>query len=419
MKKMLFVVLAVLLAFGPLFAAGQQEQKAGPVTLNVLFYSPELAEQYNDMVAAYKAETGVTLDITVLQTDYRSVLTSRLNSGDVPDIFMSSAYADNSTYKDYVYDLTNEDFIKKIEPSALQGVTVDGKVLGYPFLVQSHSFIYNKKVFADNGITTLPKTLADFEAVSKKLRAKGGQPFATGFKEFWVLPQTAWQAIANVPAENYGGYENFVAKLNAGELKFKDIPQMSQLFDLLDLIKTYGGPKPNESDFNDQTSSLATGKVAMIHQGNWAEDSIRKTNPEVQIGFLVGPTGNTAATAGIMFDSNQTIRIAKDSKNLDAALAWLRWLTTSEYGRNWIPGKVKQLSPIIGAAAPDSQIAKETSALLASGTPGYPWFYQMFPTGTEQQLGAILQGYCAGITNRAQTLDALDSAYAKIAKAAQ
>ncbi|MEA4859722.1 MAG: extracellular solute-binding protein [Sphaerochaeta sp.] len=419
MKKMLFVVMAVLLAFSPLFAAGQQEQKAGPVTLNVLFYSPELAEQYNDMVAAYKAETGVTLDITVLQTDYRSVLTSRLNSGDVPDIFMSSAYADNSTYKDYVYDLTNEDFIKKIEPSALQGVTVDGKVLGYPFLVQSHSFIYNKKVFADNGITTLPKTLADFEAVSKKLQANGVQPFATGFKEFWVLPQTAWQAIANVPAENYGGYENFVAKLNAGELKFKDIPQMSQVFDLLDLIKKYGGPKPNESDFNDQTSSLATGKVAMIHQGNWAEDSIRKTNPEVQIGFLVGPTGNNAATAGIMFDSNQTIRIAKDSKNLDAALAWLRWLTTSEYGRNWIPGKVKQLSPIIGAAAPDSQIAKETSALLASGTPGYPWFYQMFPTGTEQQLGAILQGYCAGITNRAQTLDALDSAYAKIAKAAQ
>ena len=91
MKKMLFVVMAVLLAFSPLFAAGQQEQKAGPVTLNVLFYSPELAEQYNDMVAAYKAETGVTLDITVLQTDYRSVLTSRLNSGDVPDIFMSSA----------------------------------------------------------------------------------------------------------------------------------------------------------------------------------------------------------------------------------------------------------------------------------------------------------------------------------------
>lgn len=247
------------------------------------------------MVAAYKAATGVTLDITVLQADYRSVLTSKINSGDTPDIFMSSAYADNSTYKDYVYDLAGEDFIKNISPSALQGATVDGKVLGYPFLVQTHSFIYNKKVFADLGITTLPRTLAEFEAVSKKIAAAG---------------------------------------------------------------------------------------------------------------------------SGIMFDSNQTIRVAKDGKNLQAALDWLRWLTTSEYGKNWIPGKIKQMSPIAGAAAPDSRIAEEAVKMMGQGVKAYPWFYQMFPTGTEQQLGAILQGYCAGITDRAATLDAMDAAYTKIAKAA-
>lgn len=77
------------------------------------------------------------------------------------------------------------------------------------------------------------------------------------------------------------------------------------------------------------------------------------------------------------------------------------------------------MSPISGAAAPSAQIAAETVKMLNSGVPGYPWFYQMFPTGTEQQLGAILQGYCAGITDRAATLDAMDAAYAKIAKAAQ
>lgn len=421
MRKMTVVALALLVATGSLFAAGQKEAAAakGPVTLNLLFYSPELADQYNDMVAAYKAETGVTLDITVLQADYRSVLTSRINSGDIPDVFMSSAYADNNTYKDYVYDLTNEDFMKNIQSSALQGVTVDGKILGYPFLVQSHSFIYNKKVFRDLGITTLPKTLDELDAVAQKIQAAGIQPFATGFKEFWVLPQTAWQALAPAVVKNYGGYEAFVKKLNSGDLKFKNIPEMKQVFDLLDLIKKYGGPKPNESDFNDQTSSIATGKVAIIHQGNWAEDTIRKTNPNVELGYLVGPAGSDAKGAGIMFDSNQTIRISKSSKNLKAALDWLRWLTTSEYGKNWIPGKIKQLSPIVGAKAPDSQIAKETVSMLGAGVPGYPWFYQMFPTGTEQQLGAILQGYCAGQTSRAETLDALDATYTKIAKAAQ
>jgi raffinose/stachyose/melibiose transport system substrate-binding protein len=409
-KTFLMITLLVLVAA---LAMGQA------VTLKLFFYSPELIDQYNDMAKQYLAETGTTLDMTVLQNDYVTVLRAKLNSGDIPDVFMSSAYADNETYKDYCYDLTNEDFMKQLEPTALTGVTVNGKVTGYPFLVQSHSFIYNKKIFADAGITTLPRTIKEYEAVCQKLQAKGIQPFATGFKEWWVLPQTAWQVLAPIKDSYSGDYAKFVDRLNAGTLKFKNITEMSNVFDVLDLIKKYGGPKPLESDFNDQCSLLATGKVAMIHQGNWAEDSIRKTNPNSDIGFLLGPVGNAADKAGIMFDSNQTIRVAKDGANVKAALAWLRWLTTSEYGKKWIPDKIKQLSPIIGAKASTAELAQATVALLAKKTPSYSWYYQRFPNGTEQGLGIILQGYCAGQTNRQQTLDALDADYTKIVNASK
>ncbi|MCX7030657.1 MAG: extracellular solute-binding protein [Spirochaetes bacterium] len=413
MKKA-FLAIGFLLLCAALVVG--QTQK--PVTLKMLYYSPELADQYNDMARVYNTQTGNTLDITVLQADFVTVLRAKLNSGDIPDVFMSSAYADNRTYKDYCYDMTDEDFIKLIEPTALLGVTVNGRVTGYPFLVQSHSFIYNKKVFADAGIKALPKTLREYEAVCQKLQAKGIQPFATGYKEWWVLPQTAWQVLAPIK-DSYGGdYATFVEKLNNGSLKFKNIKEMGDVFNLLDLIKKYGGPKPMESDFNDQCSLLATGKVGMIHQGNWAEDTIRKTNPSIEIGYLLGPVGNAAAKAGIMFDSNQTIRIAKDGKNVQAALAWLRWLTTSEYGKAWVPDKIKQLSPIIGAKAATAQLAQATVSLLAAKTPNYSWYYQRFPTGTEQSLGIILQGYCAGQTNRQQALAALDASYTKIANAA-
>ena len=409
-----FLLAAALVVLCTALAAGQ-----GKVTLKLFFYSPELTDQYNDMARAYQADTGNTLDITVNQADYVTLLRSKLNSGDIPDVFMSSAYADNATYKDYVYDLTNEDFMKMLEPSALSGVTVKGRIIGYPFLVQSHSFIYNKQVFADAGITTLPRTIPEYEAVAKKLQAKGIQPFATGFKEWWVLPQTAWQVLAPIRDSFGGDYANFVDKLNDGSLKFKSIREMNTVFDVLDMIKKYGGPKPMESDFNDQCSLLATGKVGMIHQGNWAEGSILKTNPDAKIGFLLGPVGNSAAKAGIMYDSNQTIRVAKDGPNVKAALAWLRWLTTSDYGKKWIPDQIKQLSPIKGSKASDAQLSQATVSLLGAKVPGYPWYYQMFPTGTEQGLGIILQGYCAGQTNRVQTLDAMDASYTKIVNASK
>ena len=237
-----------------------------------MFYSPELQDQYNDMVEAYKADTGVNLEITVLQTDYRAVLTSKINSGDIPDIFMSSAYADNSTYRDYVYDLSNESFMDKIEPAVLTGVTVDGKIIGYPFLVQSHSFIYNKAIFRDLGLEP-PTTISELEDVAKKLEAADIQPFATGFKEYWVLPQTAWQVLAPYIPVNYGGFEAFVNGLNSNSLDFADVPEMEYVFDVLDIIGEYGGPKPNESDFTDQTSSLQSVR--------W-ELSIRVTGPRAR-----------------------------------------------------------------------------------------------------------------------------------------
>ena len=418
MKKCVLMAILILCLAGALFAGGQGQQRGG-TTITMLFYSPELQAQYNDMAAAYRAATGVNLDITVIQADYRAVLMSRINSGDAPDVFMSSAYADNIAFQDISYDLTREDFMRNISPAALEGVTHNGRVTGYPFLVQTHSFIYNRAVFRQAGITQNPRTLAELDTAAQRIQAAGIQPFATGFAEWWVLPQTSWRAIAPAIVSNYGGFSSFIDRLNAGTLRFSDMPEMANIFDLLDLIKRYGGSRPLESDFNDQTTMLATGRAAIIHQGNWAEDAIRSTNPNVEIGFMAVPAGNNASAANIMFDSNQTIRVNKNSRNLQAVLSWLRWLTTSDYGKNWIPGQIKQLSPIVGAAAPDSRIAEQAVEMMGRGVSAHPWFYQAFPPGSEETFGTILQGYTAGLTDRRATLTALDDAYRRLHRAAQ
>lgn len=421
MKKIISILTSIclLLTLVPGSLAFGKTKGSG-VTLKMLFYSPELTEQYNDMKAEYFKETGVTLDITVLQTDFTTVLNSKLNSGDIPDVFMSSAYSDNITYKDYYYDLTTQPFIKQLEPSSLAGVTLGGKVTGYPLLVQAHSFIYNKALFAKAGIKTLPKTIKDYQNVCAKLQAKGIQPFATGYKEFWVLPQTAWQVLASAK-DTYGSgdYAKLVEKLNNGQLSFSKMKEMNNVFDMLDLIKKYGGKKPMESDFNDQCALFAAGKVAMIHQGTWAEDTIKKTNPKVDLGFLPGPTGNDPKKAGIMFDSNQTLRVAKDSKNLKEALKWLNWLTTSPYGKKWVSTKIKQISPIKGVAAPNAKLSQDAVKYLNTGTPAYTWFYSRFPAGAEQGLGKILQAYVSGQSNRQQTLKDLDAEYTKLVRASE
>lgn len=416
MKKLAAILMAVLMATISLTGCGSKsETNSGDspapkedeqVTLNFMLNSPELTDQYNDMVAEYKkVKPNVTINLEILQNDYQTVLKTKLNSGEAPDMFMSSAYNDNRVFKDYTYNLDNEDFMKNIDSSMLTAVTLDGHITGYPFLVQSHSFIYNKDLFAKAGITTLPKTLDDLKDVGKKLKAIGVQPFSSGFAEWWVLPQTTYPAMSDA---NGGDYVGLFKKIEDGSQKFGDLPQVDFALDLIDIVKDNSGNKPMESTFDMQCSDLATGKVAMIHQGSWAEDSIKKINPDINIGFLNTPTSNGNDILAV--DSNLTFRVYKDSKNLKEVLEWLKWLTTSDYGKSWIPKKIKQISPQAGAEMPDTMLAKETGKAIEDKKTS-PWWIFLGPDGIEQPFGVAFQNYAAGTATREQTKEALTNVF--------
>lgn len=374
--------------------------------LTFLLNSPELTEAYKECFAEYEKETGVKITADILQNDYQTVLKTRLNSGDIPDMFLTSAYNDNKVFGDYSYNLEKEPFMKNVQSAILSSVTLDGHVTGYPFLVQSHSFVYNKTLFAKAGITKLPETLDEYKAACEKLAAIGVQPFSTGFAEWWVLPQTAYPSISDAYK---GDYDALFKDVEAGKIKFGDLPQLDFLFDLLDLIKKYGGNKPMESTFDMQVSDFASGKVAIIHQGSWAEASVRAITPDIDIGYLKAPRADGKSVIAV--ESNLTFRVYKDSKNRAEVLAFLEWLSTSSYGKKWIPDVIKQISPLAGAAAPDTQLAKETVS-AQNDKITCPWWIFKGPDGIEQPFGTALQNYVAGTATRAQTKAALSKVFA-------
>ena len=406
MKKMLTIALALTMIVALAAGCGNgdrgEESAAGadagqPVTLNFMMNSPELTEYYNNMAAAYNEFTDgrVTIEMFIEQNDYQTLLLSRLNAGQIPDMFMSSAYAENQLFRDFTYDLTDQAFMAHIDPNLLNSVKVEGAITGYPFVLQSHAYIYNKDIFEQAGITSLPETLAELRAVCEQLVAAGFQPFASGFAEWWVLPQTVYPSMSDV----YGGdFEALFDDLAAGVINFGDLPELDFAMDILDLIYEFSGPRPLESTFDDQVSSMANGTAAMIHQGNWAEDSIRSANPDIRLGYVLHPRLDGKAVLAV--ESNLTFRVGR-TDNLQETLLWLEWLTTSDFGKSWIPEQIKQMSPQIGAAMPDSMLAEETARYLATGQAA-PWWIFTGPEGIEEPFGRAFQAYVAGTASRDQ-----------------
>lgn len=376
--------------------------KPEPKVLHFLFNSPELTEQFNEMAGVYQnLRTDVRIQMEIRQNDYIQVLKTKINAGEVPDLFITSAYNDNRVYKNYVYDLSAEPFIKRIEPAMLAGVTVGDSVTGVPLLVQSHSFIYNKTLFEQAGIQTLPTTLEDYEAVCRQLQNAGITPFSTGFADWWVLPQTFYPSASDIGG---GDYQAVFDRIRSGEKSVYDFPEISFALDVLDLVARYGGENPMASGFEQQCADFADGQVAMIHQGIWAEQTILERAPDIRLGYLYAPRLDGKSVIAV--DSNLTFRVYKDSPMLDKTLAFLDWLYTSDYGKAWIPDRVKQISPIIGATMPDTQLSIDTGiAMITEYTSG--WWIFAGPDDIEQPLGILLQNYVAGRSTRDETMKEL------------
>lgn len=386
--------------------ADTSKAKVEPVTIKMFIFGGDeylspLAKEYNEK------NPNITVDIQKVSNEYDTVLKTKLNSGEIPDVFMTQGYATNKIYKDLVLDLTNEDFMSQIEDSAKPAATLDGKLYGIPLSMEAYGFIYNKKLFADAGITELPKTYSQLEDAAKKLKAIGVDAFANQYKEWWIFKHMFSQ---NLSAEE-GEYPKIVEELNNGTKKFGDFKEDKKIFTLIDLTLKYSTPKPLETDYATGLALFAQGKGAMVHNGTWAETEIKKNAPSIDIGFLPQPVGEDPSKAKLMVDASALFRISKSSKNIDEIRKLWGFLIT----RLKETGVGSNIATIKGAKIPDFQLAKGVIEFVQNKQT-YPWSQGLWPDGFDVQAGTLLQGYAAKAKTQEQVVDEMTTAWQKQSK---
>lgn len=350
-------------------------------------------EEYDAMVAAWSEETGITVELQHAANDNTTLLQSRLNAGDLPDVFNSEGGTTASMYAEYAYDWSqDEDILALFQEGTLDKCTDEnGKVYALPWAFENMGLLYNKDCFEKAGITELPVNIAELEEACIKLEEAGITPFAMAGNMTWVLSQLTTHFLMDKSLDGVGTND---ALLN-GDVTVEELPNIDNLFKMLDLIIKYGDEKQLEYDWEMSESLFANGEAAMIEMGDWCQSMIDSFNPDANVGYMPMPVGETAEDCTILSNCNWVYMVNKDSEHLEEAKAYLIHILTSEEGINWVTQEQGLVPAAITDQEVNAQLANDCKQYIDAGrTNG--WIHTIAPSDYSDMVGAAIQAYMLG-----------------------
>ncbi|MCR2805222.1 ABC transporter substrate-binding protein [Paenibacillus soyae] len=378
------------------------------VTIKVFQFKVEIAEALEKMAAEYEKETGVKVEIETHGggEDYSALLKAELAAGEEPEIFNSSGWAGFDPYVDRAADLSGEPWAKDLVEASKAQITRDGKLLGMPMNLEAYGFTYNKDLFAQAGITELPKTLDELSAAAEKLKAAGITPFALT-SEWWSMGIHT----LNIALANQADPAAFIEDVKAGKATLKDDPTMKEWLKLVDIMFANGQDNALTTDYNTQVAEFAAGKYAIIQHGNWIQGMVDEVDPELNLGMMPVPLLD-APNVFTGVPNNWIVNSKSDQ--VEEAKAFLNWMVTSETGKKYIATDFKFV-PALTSITADPAAVGDIAADFATFSAANPaqvksWNWDRFPDGITQQWGAAMQEYLGKQITGDELLGKLDAA---------
>jgi raffinose/stachyose/melibiose transport system substrate-binding protein len=423
MKKAAKLMLAgvLILSLGACEATngeGQTKQKNAAdekTVIDVLNPKVEIASQFEQLASVYEKENpGVDIRIRTIGggADTRLQLKTQLASGTGPDIFTNGGYEEARLWKEYLEDLSDQPWIPNAYDYALKPMTMDGKIYGMPMNLEGYGFIYNKDLFAKAGIKETPKTLSELRDVSEKLSAMNITPFAIGYAETWILGIH----LLNIAFAHQDNPDSFIKGLSDGTQKFAGNPHFRGLLNLLDLTVQYGNQNPLTTDYNEQVTEFATGKTAMMQQGNWVQPMLDKITPNMKVGFFPMPISDDAKSndaLAIDVSTNWVVNKKTTAKKKAEAKKFLNWMVSSEQGRKIMTEQLKFIPAF-------SNVEYKNPGPLAADLMKYAkegkrisWNWFKAPDGVFDEFGPAMQAYIAKQMNGDQLLQEFQKSWNK------
>ncbi|MCX7279434.1 MAG: ABC transporter substrate-binding protein [Burkholderiales bacterium] len=261
--------------------------------------------------------------------EYDSALNTRLTAGTAGDLITCRPF-------DVSLDLAKKGFLEKLngtpglknfpESAQVAWQSDDGKSTHcMPMASVIHGFFYNKKVFADLGLS-VPVTEADFFAALDKIKAAGKvTPLALGTADQWETNQIVFTGIGPNHWKGEEGRKGIIS----GKKKFTD-PEFVSTWETMAKWAPYMSKGYQAQTYGDSQNLFGSGRAAIYPTGSW-DISYFEQNSKVDFGAFKPPVQKAGDPCYISDHTDIGMGINSKSKNKADAQVFLNWLASKEF----------------------------------------------------------------------------------------
>jgi len=409
-KRLLTAVAAAVLLAPLLSACGSDEPAAAPKTLTYWASNQGASLEADKQILQpeldkFERQTGIKVTVEVVPwSDLLNRLLAAATSGTGPDVvnigntWSASLQATGAFIQFDDATLTTVGGKDRFVPAALAAAGASSKPpTAVPLYSLAYALYYNKKMFADAGITAPPTTWEQLVEAGKKLTS--GQQWGLAI-EGANISENAHHAFTF--SQQFGG-EWFDA---AGKPTFDTPQNVSAIKRYLDLMAVDKIANPSNAEYaqNQSVSDFANGKVGMLLWQAVGSSLKAQNMPADAYGVAPVPFLQTPPAGGKRVNSmvaGINIAVFKHTKNRDAALQFVKFMTSDEeqvalnrtYGSlpsvKTVSGdqafqapEQKVLAEVLGStAAPLPQVAQESQFETLVGTAMKDLFAQVASGG--------------------------------------
>ncbi|MCR5235031.1 MAG: ABC transporter substrate-binding protein [Lachnospiraceae bacterium] len=270
----------------------------------------------------------ITVEIEAI-TDYADDAMLRLQGGDWGDI-MQIPGIDNAELPAYFIPFGTvsemEKYIRFPEDRSTEGICY-----GVPTTGDAQGMIYNKKVFKEAGITTLPKTPEEFIEDLKLIKEKTDAiPLYTNYAAGWTMG--AWDAYITGTATADSEYEN--RKMLHTRDPFSDPGDGTHAYNVYKILYEAVANGLIEDDYTTTDwegckGMCNRGEIGTMALGSWAFAQMQAggDTPE-DVGYMPFPiTVNGKQYASTAANYSFGINVNSSDDNKLASMLFVKWMT--------------------------------------------------------------------------------------------